>query len=315
MNLIVEINGKNTQKITILDDEFSIGRSLENDIMIKDRYVDSKQLGLIVEGERLYLNDFQSTNGTEVAGKRIVGKGNLYRFGDPIFIGDSIVKIFEVDKGTEKTVSRSRWFHLVRYFKPLPLLLSLLFFVSGVSTYKEWLNATELFSFFDVVSGFFEIIIEVFILASIFAVFTQIVRGYGSIREHIIVVSFIKLFDEVAEFIIWLIRFNMQNASIGEWLPVGSSIVVSILLIVGALSYITQFGNMKIWALAIILSLTYAYRDQADEFSKEDHERWNKYDNTENISFPPNFLFRGTASVDEYFEEVDGLFDKADVAK
>jgi len=90
---------------------------------------------------------------------------------------------------------------------------------------------------------------------------------------------------------------------------------VTVLFIVGGLTYITQLNKLTIWLIAIICSLSIMYNQYSGEFSKKDHERWSAYSDTEVFALPPSYLFRDTTDIESYFQETESLFDKAEAAK
>ena len=312
MNVILEINGKVRDRVLITEQGITVGRSWDNDVIVKDDYVDPKQVRLSVDDGGLIVEDLDSTNGTEISGKRINGSGALYQHGELIHIGDTALRLLKVEDDVSKTKKRSFWFNLVRTFKPLPLLLSLMVMTSLAHIFERWVYSTEIFSTADAVSVFFQAIFGVIAIAACFSIFNKLFKGHSSFKEHLILVCLISIFSLILSSIVWFIRFNLQQSSTGQILDISSGALTGALFIVGGLSYITQLSRMKVWILAAVCCAGFIYYDNVNEFTKEDHEKWTEYSDTENVVLPPAYLFKKPVKLDDYLESVDLIFDRLD---
>ena len=316
MSLIFEINGKVSEVMSVPLDGLTVGRSWDSSVVVKDRYVDPVQLRVSLQDDVLMVEDLDSSNGTEIEGKQIGGKQCAYQYGETIVLGDTILKIFDSMKEVEKTALRSRWFNAVRFFKPLYLLLLLVSFASALAAFNQWIYATEIYSFADGLSSFFQTTVGIFVIAACFATFNKLVKGFSSMREHIILVSFISIASTIlVDFIAWFIRFNLQSLSIGEAVSIFIDGFVYVLLAVAALSYMTQLNKLKVWGLSIIVAIGITYNSNSDLFSKEDHEKWSKSSTTEAFALPPSFLFKEAVGLDQHLGKTGELFELADEAK
>ena len=312
MNVILEINGKVQDRILITEQGITVGRSWDNEVIVKDAYVDSKQVKLSVDENGLIVEDLDSTNGTEISGKRINGSGALYQHGELIHIGDTALRLLKAEDDVSKTKKRSFWFNLVRIFKPLSLLLTLIVVTSLAHIFERWVYSTEIFSTADGVSVFFQTTLGVIAIAACFSIFNKLFKGHSSFKEHLILVCLISIFSLVLSSIVWLIRFNLQQPSTGEVFDITSGALTGALFIVGGLSYITQLSRMKVWILAAVCCAGFIYYDNVNEFTKEDHEKWTEYSDTENVVLPPAYLFKKPVKLDDYLESVDLIFDRLD---
>jgi FHA domain-containing protein len=72
----------------------SLGRSKEADVRIDDRYASSIHARVFSRGERFFVEDMNSTNGTLLNGATLKGEADLVE-GDTIQIGDTVFR-FEV---------------------------------------------------------------------------------------------------------------------------------------------------------------------------------------------------------------------------
>ena len=315
MKHILEVNGKVKEHILISEQGVTIGRSWDNDVILKDRYVDPKQARLSLVNDELIIEDLDSTNGTEVSGQRVNGKGFSYKVGDLISVGDTIIRLLKVTTDVAKTRRRSLWFHYVRFFKPLSILVLLLIAAGGLYVFSGWAFSSMPYSLADAAGDFFESVSGIIVIAGCFAVLNKLFKGKSSYKEHLIVVSFVFVFREVADFIVWIIRFNVQYNSFGDLLTIFSQGFVSVLFIVGGLSYITQLNRLSIWLIAALCSASLIYSEYSNEFSKQDHERWTAYSDTELFVLPPAYLFSQGTDIDDYFRKTETLFDKVDQAE
>lgn len=71
-----------------------LGRSLKNDIDIKDSAISRKQLKIFRIGEKLFVEDLKSTNGTFINNEMITpGEGFEIWEGDTISIGNTVIRL------------------------------------------------------------------------------------------------------------------------------------------------------------------------------------------------------------------------------
>ncbi|MDR3128095.1 MAG: FHA domain-containing protein [Bifidobacteriaceae bacterium] len=68
------VEGSQINKSLPLDNrDITVGRSGDNDIVLKDDFVSAKHLKVYRDGKKIYLEDLSSTNGTFIKGKRVYG--------------------------------------------------------------------------------------------------------------------------------------------------------------------------------------------------------------------------------------------------
>ena len=77
-----------------------VGRSSKNDIQIKDATISRKQVKLFFIGNKLFVEDLKSTNGTKLNGKRIQpGEGIEVSDSDILTMGDTVVQLTGLQNG------------------------------------------------------------------------------------------------------------------------------------------------------------------------------------------------------------------------
>ncbi len=96
------------QNYDLDNDTILIGRSKDNDIQIEDRFVSRQHLKINRKGNRYFVKDLKSTNGTFVNGKQLTsGLACEINEGVPIVIGMSVVCVGEKVSNEVLTMLRS----------------------------------------------------------------------------------------------------------------------------------------------------------------------------------------------------------------
>ena len=93
--LVVRRGPQPNQAFDISQDATTLGRGINNDIVINDREISRNHLRLLRAGDGLTVEDLGSTNGTFVNGKRIAGVTPL-NVGDMVGLGDTVVLALEL---------------------------------------------------------------------------------------------------------------------------------------------------------------------------------------------------------------------------
>ncbi len=93
MILIISEPGEETREFNLQPGTYSLGRSDENDLLIKDSNVSRKHARILFKPDgTLVIEDLKSTNGVIVNESRIKGKGNLNE-GDVIKLGETTIEV------------------------------------------------------------------------------------------------------------------------------------------------------------------------------------------------------------------------------
>jgi predicted component of type VI protein secretion system len=75
-------------------DELSIGRDINNEIVINDAEISRRHCRLILQGDGYVIEDLGSTNGTFVNEQRVTGQRAL-RSGETLRVGDNVTLVYE----------------------------------------------------------------------------------------------------------------------------------------------------------------------------------------------------------------------------
>jgi pSer/pThr/pTyr-binding forkhead associated (FHA) protein len=95
---IIRQKGREPQAVRFDKVQMSIGRSSRNDICIGDRFASRFHAELKCEGDRVFLSDASSANGTYLNGQR-VSAPILLRRGDLIRIGETEIEYSSEEQG------------------------------------------------------------------------------------------------------------------------------------------------------------------------------------------------------------------------
>lgn len=82
------------QIFELTKNEVSIGRDISNDFVINDAEVSRKHAKLTLEGDRYKIEDLNSTNGTYIDGRRLIGP-HVLAIGEIIMFGDNVGVVFD----------------------------------------------------------------------------------------------------------------------------------------------------------------------------------------------------------------------------
>ncbi len=92
--LTVRSGPKPGEVFLLTNNEYSLGRESNNDIVISDPEVSRRHVRLFLQGTSYVIEDLGSTNGTSVSGQRLTGPFTL-RPGDLITLGEGVSLLFE----------------------------------------------------------------------------------------------------------------------------------------------------------------------------------------------------------------------------
>lgn len=96
---LIDITGKEHQLATEVS---TIGRGVENDIVIVSKRVSREHARIRREGRKLFLEDLNSTNGTFLNDQRVLSP-QMLRDGDQISVGDIAFTFHDPDTTTRET--------------------------------------------------------------------------------------------------------------------------------------------------------------------------------------------------------------------
>jgi hypothetical protein len=313
-NLVVEITGKGgirIERVAVSASGLSIGRAWNSDIIIQDRFVDADHLRLRTnQQQQVLIDDVSSTNGSRLAGKRLGGKSQLYRFGDTVTIGDARVKIFDADTAVVAASLRSQWFLLAERFsrvRALLLLTVLAVFSQATQVYSRSIEPLGPENF---LLAAFSVVLLLMIWSFVLGFLAKLIRGESNFKAFWALGSLAAVVLNLAALVLLVVRFNIQNVGLGEMLSIFIYGTFSIWLLAGVFSYATHIQNRNKWLCCLLITVSLYSISESDEYLKEPHQKWMSSTNTEQATLPPAFLMRLGVSLDEYQLAVDALYQE-----
>jgi hypothetical protein len=93
--LVLRVGPSPGKVFPLMKNEVTIGRDINNEIVINDAEVSRKHCRLVMSEDTFSIEDLGSTNGTWVSERRISGQ-HLLRNGETIRLGDNITLIYEM---------------------------------------------------------------------------------------------------------------------------------------------------------------------------------------------------------------------------
>ena len=312
-NVIVEIkgpDGKRTQKLDLNEHGISIGRGWGNDVVIQDRFVDAKHLHIHLDDNGgLCLSDLSSTNGSRVAGKLIANQAHVLQLGDEIKLGDTCLRLFDIDTPIAPAALRSKWFSAAELFTKWPLLLLLTVIAFITQTLMNNSRSPQEVQANDVLVLLFSLLIILLSWSVILGFISKLLRGEGNFKALWGLACLAVIAVNIISAILLVVRFNLQDTSVSQWLSLGVFSGFSVWLLMGVFSYVSRASSTRKLLLSTILCLSVSALFAANLYLKEPRESWSSYTQTEATTLPPAYLFRSGVSLEQYQSEVNELFD------
>lgn len=302
--------GVRIEKVSIGRGGLTIGRAWSSDVILQDKYVDPDHVTLSVgDGGVILVADLATTNGSSVAGKRLSGEAKPYRLGDVIKIGDTNIRVFDQSAGVAATSLRSGWYLLAEKFNSGATITALTLLTLAFAALVDWLFAAKPLNAGDILISVFALLVGLLLCALVLGFIAKLIRGESGLRSLWVLGCISILLLNVISLLLMVTRFNLQNVDVAHWLSVIGFGALSVWGLVGLFSYMSYLGTRNKWICSILIVLSVFAFIRSDEWLKEDHELWNAYSRTEEITLPPALLFKDRVSADEYQQETDLLFD------
>ncbi|SVC52494.1 uncharacterized protein METZ01_LOCUS305348, partial [marine metagenome] len=89
MPKIIVQRGEDVREIDLAKDTFSIGRTPENDLELKDSLISRRHSSIVRRGEEFHVYDLGSSNGTYVNQEKI--EVRVLKDGDQVRIGETLI--------------------------------------------------------------------------------------------------------------------------------------------------------------------------------------------------------------------------------
>ena len=312
-NLIVEIAGKEgtrIERMALNDTGLSIGRGWDNDIIVQDRFVDPDHLGISLNQEgQILVTDFNSTNGSRLAGKHLNGIPNAYCLGEVLTIGDTRIKVFDAQTSVGATALRSKWFLLAERLSSVKALMMLTVLALLAQATQTIISSNEPLKIESVAVATFAVLMALLVWSLSLGFVAKLLRGESNIKPLWLLGCLAVILLNIADLMLLLVRFNLQQVSLGDSLSLAVFGAFSIWLLAGVFSYTTHFLNRTKWLFSLFLVVSLYAIAKSDDYLKEPHQKWRSSTKIEQATLPPVFLLRKGVSLDDYLKETESLFD------
>lgn len=311
-NLIIEIqtkDGVRIERISLGEHKVSIGRAWNSDVVVQDRFVDADHLGLDLNSEQQVLvTDFETINGSRLAGKVLSDVATPYRFGEILQIGDTRLRVFDAESSVDPTSLRSRWFLMAESFSSMGAIFSLTAVALILDAIRSYTRSITPIEFGDLVVSGFGVLISILIWSLVLGFISKLLRGESNVKPHWILACIAMIGYYLIDTALLVVRFNLQNIDIGELLTLAAYGVLTTCLLVGVFSYTSYMQTGRKWLCAMLVVISFYGVIHSDELLKEPHQQWSSTSRTEVATLPPRFLLRDSVSLDEYQLTTDKLF-------
>lgn len=184
---VLDARGRVVQRIPVAKDGFTVGRSLENDVIVEDPHLDVVHARFdCEEGEAggWTLTDLESMNGTNLAGTRLpAGGATRYEPGTPIRIGETTIRLVTVQADAVRTVPINR--KLLGRFEPGWAQLGAGTAVAAlVGALILWLSWYEPDPELGLLAGGLGVVFGVAVWGGVWALGNRIFGGRANFRAH-----------------------------------------------------------------------------------------------------------------------------------
>lgn len=312
-NLIAQISDKDgvrIQRFKLDEHGINIGRSWNSDIIIQDRFVDAQHLTLSLGDDgRLLLEDLSSTNGSQLNGKSLRSKQKNYSLESEVRLGDTLIRFFDADASVAPATLRSRWFVLAERFSSWPSLLVLTMVAAFVHTMVNELRTTEPVQLDVLLVSVAGVLALLLFWSLVLGFIAKLIKGESNARALWILACLGIIVANILTIAILVIRFNLQDHDIGQWISLLCFGAFAVWLLVGTFSYISSMSTSRKWLVSLLVVLSTYGLMRSDEFLREPHQSWRSFTKTEAATLPPILLVRRGVSLDEYQSATEGLFD------
>jgi len=296
---ITDKDGVRIQRFSLDQNGISIGRSWNSDIIIQDRFVDAEHLNLSLSDDgKLILEDLSSTNGSQLNGKSLRATQKNYVLESDVRLGDTSIRFFDADAN----VAPER-------FSSWSSLLVLTIVAAFVHTMVIELRTTEPVQLDALLVSLAGVLALLLIWSLVLGFIAKLIRGESNARALWVLACLGVIVANVLTIAILVLRFNLQDHVIGQWISVLCFGAFAVWLLVGTFSYISSMSASRKWLVSLLVVISTYGLMRSDDLLREPHQSWRSFTKTEAATLPPIMLLRQGVSLDEYQNAAEDLFD------
>jgi hypothetical protein len=219
--------------------------------------------------------------------------------------------VFDADTAVAPAALRSQWFLLAERFSSIRALFVLTLLAITAQAAQEYSSSIEPMKFESLVLASFSVVLLLLTWSLLIGFVAKLIRGESNIKALWALGCLATVVLNLAGLILLLVRFNLQDVSLGETLSILFFGVFSIWLMAGVFSYTTHIQNRNKWLCSFLIVISLYAITESDEYLKEPHQKWKSSTGTEQAPLPPAFLLRRGVSLDEYQLATESLFNNS----
>lgn len=307
---ITDKDGVRIQRFSLGQKGINIGRSWNSDIIVQDRFVDSEHLSLSLNDDgKLLLEDLSSTNGSRLNGKSLRAEQKHYALESDVRLGDTLIRFFDADVNVAPAALRSKWFVLAERFSSWSSLLMLTIVAAFVHAMVTELRTTEPVQLDVLLVSVAGVLALLLIWSLVLGFIAKLIRGESNARALWVLACLSVIIANVLTAVILVLRFNLQDHVIGQWVSLLCFGAFAVWLLVGTFSYITSMSASRKWLVSLLVVLSAYGLMRSDDLLREPHQSWRSFTKTEAATLPPVLLLRRGVSLDEYQNAAEDLFE------
>jgi len=310
--VVLEIfgGGKHPKFERIPDLPISIGRALDNDLIIDDPYVDPHHLRLELNSDHSgwIVSDLSSTNHT-VKNRQNIEITDV-KSGDELLLGKTRIRVYSENHAVAPTLSLRDLEHWLLGFDAIRWVVLLMTALAGTVCLQMYLESTEDAIKPDVyATTVITILASVILVGGIWALISRIMKGeprFTPLLNLTLVQSMVVL---LLTLLLNVIFFNIPGTPGREILENIISLVLFVVYVYLGMVLTTRLGILpRILFCGVILFGTLGFMAIA-KYSKED--RFVRFPNYDAALYSPHFLVRSGASEEEFRSRLPALFERA----
>lgn len=288
-----------------------IGRSLNQDVILDDPFVDGEHLIVEENPETLALTciELGSRNGTRcqgvAGGKRVIGGVAPIYSGDVLSLGRSRLRIFHSSHPVPEAMSLSRWHRSFSRVCTWPLVLILSAVVVSLFAFNAYINLPLEKHVQRYGLEALYPLLGVFFYALIWALIGRVLRGDGRLMAHMALALGILLVSLLLQAVKGWLAYHIGFTWLLTWLDALLLGVVTFLLFHTSLQLATHLKSLPRAALALMLPLVIALGQWLEYIGREEPRLWVPY---QRALVAPVFNIKSSMSSAEFIEQTTHLY-------
>lgn len=309
--LLIEQHGQQSAVKVAIDESNSIcvGRSWQSDVIVTDKYVDAQHLKISANDNQFEIEDLGSENGTRLKKRPINGK-TPYEFGTDIVVGETTLKLVDVNSSVEPAMKHDRAYRLFQKVGPVrSVILSTLFTMASIIVMEMWgfPDHTTARDIFGGVAIVFCVILGWSVIAGCAR---AIFRKQALFTLHWVFISSLLCLAIYMNLAAKIAQFNLNSTFASYVLDHINGATALCLLTYGTLTLVCKLKRSAKLAITVALLGFVLFSDIIMPQLAPEHERWSDRSTISHMGQPPAFFFGSTSSLDTHMAKTEKLFDQ-----